>query len=395
MKIIFLKAYDFPLGGASQNRLLGICRGLAEEGHHLEVHQYSPSKLDLKLNTLKSHLYKGIRIYNHAWRWSPVKSKYAQTTGLISGIISCFFSILRSNKAEHIDYIFMNTEKNIYILPFFIISRLMGSKFGRDLNEYPLVVLKPERFNRLQGKYKISTNYRWFDVVFIISKDLINYYSPYLNKRSKILYLPVTVDFDRFPFPVESLEGLNYITYCGDLSDSKDGIFTLIRAFKIVRKVFPEIKLKLIGQNSDSKYMSILNDLIADLKLSDHIVFTGYVHPDKMPGELYKSRLLVLSRPESIQNRGGFPTKLGEYLATGIPVAVTSVGEIQLYLKDEINAYMAKPGDIESFADCMKRALTDKGKALKVGLAGRNTALEHFSHRRQGKIISDFLTDKN
>lgn len=395
MKIIFLKAYDFPLGGASQNRLLGICRGLGEEGHHLEVHQYSPSKLDLKLNTLKSQVYKGIRIYNHAWRWSPVKSKYAQTTGLISGIISCFFSILRSNKTEHIDYIFMNSEKNIYLFPFFIISRLISAKFGRDLNEYPLVILRPARFNKLQKKFKISTNYRWFDVVFIISKDLINYYSPYLNKRSKILNLPVTVDFDRFPFPIDSLEGVNNITYCGDLSDSKDGILILIRAFKIVRKEFPEIKLKLIGQNSDTNYMGILNRLIADLKLTAHIVFTGYVHPDKMPGELYKSRLLVLSRPENIQNRGGFPTKLGEYLATGIPVAVTSVGEIPFYLKDEINAYLAKPGNVESFADCMKRSLTDKDKALRIGLAGRKTALEYFSHKRQGKIISDFLKDKN
>jgi len=393
VKIIFLKAYDFPFGGASQNRLLGICRGLAEEGHHLEVHQYSPSKLDLKLNTLKSQEYKGIHIYNHAWRWSPVRSKHTQAIGLISGILSCFFSILRSNKNGHIDYIFMNTEKNIYLFPFFIISRLIGAKFGRDLNEYPIAILKPVKFNELLKKYKISTNYRWFDVVFIISKDLINYYSPLLNKRSRILYLPVTVDFDRFPFPVDSLEELNYITYCGDLSDSKDGILTLIRAFEIVRNGFPEIKLKLIGQNSDTNYMSNLNKLIDDLKLSDQIVFTGYVHPDKMPGELYNSRLLVLSRPENIQNRGGFPTKLGEYLATGIPVAVTSVGEIPFYLKDEINAYLAEPGDIESFAGSMKRALTDKGKALKVGLAGRNTALEHFSHKRQGRIISDFLTN--
>lgn len=225
MKIIFLRAYDFPLGGASQNRLLGICRGLAEEGHHVEVHQYSPSKLNLKLNILKSQVYKGIRIYNHAWRWSPVKSKYAQAAGLVCGILSSIFSILRSNQNEHIDYIFMNSEKNLYLFPFFIISRLIDSKFGRDLNEYPLVILKPARFNRLQKKYKINTNYLWFDVVFIISKDLINYYSSYLSKRSKILYLPVTVDFDRFPFTVESLEGLNYITYCGDLSDSKDGIF--------------------------------------------------------------------------------------------------------------------------------------------------------------------------
>lgn len=102
--------------------------------------------------------------------------------------------------------------------------------------------------------------------------------------------------------------------------------------------------------------MGILNKLIADLNLSDHIELKGYVHPDKIPVELYKSRLLVLSRPDNIQNRGGFPTKLGEYLATGIPVAVTSVGEIPCYLKDEVNAYLAEPGNVKSFANCMKRA---------------------------------------
>ena len=49
--------------------------------------------------------------------------------------------------------------------------------------------------------------------------------------------------------------------------------------------------------------------------------------------------MLVLARPDNIQAKGGFPTKLGEYLATGNPVVVTKVGEIPNYLIDGVNAF--------------------------------------------------------
>ena len=123
-------------------------------------------------------------------------------------------------------------------------------------------------------------------------------------------------------------------------------------------------------------------------------MLTGFVNPEKIPDNLYQSRLLVLSRPESKQAQGGFPTKLGEYLATGVPVAVTRVGEIPNYLIDGQNAFLAEPGDIESFADAMKRALVDKKVSRKVGLAGREIAIRCFSHSIQGRMIKEFLSRK-
>ena len=203
----------------------------------------------------------------------------------------------------------------------------------------------------------------------------------------------MTVDLERFPHPVKSLSQSRYITYCGDLSQSKDGVLTLIKSFALIKDEFPDLQLKLIGHNKDLSYINSLKESILNRGLSNSVIFTGFIHPENIPNELYKSRLLVLSRPDNIQAQGGFPTKLGEYLATGVPVVVTSVGELPYFLKNDKNAFLGEPDNVESFAEAMRRALSDNHFALKVGLAGRETALKYFSHLVQGKFISDFLSE--
>jgi len=395
MKIIFLKAYDFPFGGAPQNRLLGICRGLIEEGHEVEVHQYTPAKLNIRQNHLNYQEYKSVKIYNHAWRWSPIRSKYHQIIGIMEGGLKTIAAIIKNNYKSNIDYIFINSSKNAYTIPIYLLAKVIGAKLGRDLNEYPQNILISKHSDPLQENNNSNIKYKYFDVLFIITQNLISYYRPLLKKHARILHLPVTVDIDRFPNSVKDLSNNNIITYCGDLSQSKDGVMDLIKSFSIISEEFPDINLKLIGKNNDSYYMKSLTKLIADLYLSDRVVLTGYMNPDDIPVELYKSRLLVLSRPDNIQARGGFPTKLGEYLATGVPVVVTSVGELPHYLEDEKNAFMAISGDIGSFADAMRRALSNDKLSIQVGLAGRETALNYFSHEAQGKLISEFLHKVN
>lgn len=390
MRIVFLKAYDFPLGGAPQNRLLCICKGLIEQGHDVEVHQYAPAKLNIEQNHFEKQVYNTVKIFNHSYKYSPIKSRVQQLQGIITGVVKSWLHIFTSVKKRPIDYIFINNEKNSYLFIFYLLAKICNAKFGRDLVEYPLPVLKPDNFNDYIKKYKLKTNYRWFDVLFIISRNLIEFYQPYIKKGAKVLHLPVNVDFERFPNAMKELNS-NYITYCGDLSQSKDGVIILIKAFSIIKDEFKDIHLKLIGFNNNEEYMNSLNQLISDLKINDRVIQTGYVHPEKIPDELYNSRILVLARPDNIQAKGGFPTKLGEYLATGVPVVVTDVGELTSYLEDGRNAFIAKPDSVEDFAMVMKRALSDKEFAFKVGIEGRKTALKYFCHLSQGKFISDFL----
>ena len=391
MKIVFVKAYDYPVGGAPQNRSICICKGLIEQSHEVEVHVYAPAKMNIDLNLLKTQVYQGVRIYNHAWRWSPSKSRLQQYLGIVEGLSKTMIALYKSNRRKKIDYIFMGAHKNMYIFPIFVLTKLFGAKLGRGLSEYPISLLMKNKYFWFKHKYRMLTNYRWYDVVYIMTHKLEEYYRPFLKKKSKILHLPMTVDFDRFPYPSTDFIQSKYITYCGDLSQKKDGVLTLIESFANVKDEFSELKLRLIGNNNDEKYMTLLRQHIDKHGVLDRVILTGYVNPNDIPDELYKSRLLVLARPDNLQAAGGFPTKLGEYLATGIPVVVTKVGEIPVYLKDGINAYVAEPDNIRSITETIIRALDDNN-SYEVGLAGRNTAMQYFSHSVQGKYLSEFLS---
>lgn len=394
MKIAFVRAYDFPLGGAPQNRAMGICRGLIEQGHKVEVHIYAPGRLDIPMNRKKDQIYKSVPIFNHSWHWVPAKNKLKQILGISEGFFRTATALIKSQRKEAFDYIFLNNNKNIYALPFFLLAKFFGARLVRELNEYPQYVLYPKSFNSIGKFVRRTTNYRWFDDFLIMTKTLIKFYRPLAKKKVRFMHLPMTVDLDRFPGPVQDLSQAHDITYCGDLSQNKDGVLTLIEAFSLIKDEFSLSRLILIGHNKDNFYMKKLKDFINKLHLEQKVLLIGFVNPEDIPDKLYKSRLLVLSRPDSIQARGGFPTKLGEYLATGVPVTVTAVGEIPDYLTDGVNAFIAEPGSVESFANAMRRALSDDVCALKVGHAGRETAVANFSHSAQGKLISSFLGEK-
>ena len=114
---------------------------------------------------------------------------------------------------------------------------------------------------------------------------------------------------------------------------------------------------------------------------------------EQIPPFICQASLLVLSRPDSHQAQGGFPTKLGEYLATGNPVCVTKVGEIPEYLEDNVSAFMATPGDVDSFADAIDRALSNLEQAKKVGQKGREVAEKEFNSETQARRLHEFLAE--
>jgi glycosyltransferase involved in cell wall biosynthesis len=110
-----------------------------------------------------------------------------------------------------------------------------------------------------------------------------------------------------------------------------------------------------------------------------------------MPKILMGAQMLALSRPNNTQSQYGFPTKLGEYLATGKPVVVTKVGEIPLFLHDGENAFMANPDDVNDFANKLIEVARDYPVALKVAQKGKELAYTEFSSKVQSEMLLDFI----
>lgn len=126
------------------------------------------------------------------------------------------------------------------------------------------------------------------------------------------------------------------------------------------------------------------------LKISDKVIFNGQVSNDDIPLYLQEASVLALPRPASVQARHGFPTKLGEYLASGNPVIVTSVGEIPDYLTDGVNALIAEPGNVESFGGKLKEILSNLSSSEQIGKNGKTTAFTYFNNRIQTGDILNF-----
>lgn len=176
--------------------------------------------------------------------------------------------------------------------------------------------------------------------------------------------------------------------YAGSLKESKDGVLSLIRAFARVVEAHSDARLKLAGYGSHSQREAVLA-LIEEHRLTKRVDFLGEVPQKDILDLILSADAAVLCRPDSRQARGGFPTKLAEYLSTGRPVVVTDTSDIGLYLKDSVSAFLAPPDDVPAFAAALDRVLRDRAKAAEIGLAG----LEVFRRSFEAEIALSILTD--
>jgi glycosyltransferase involved in cell wall biosynthesis len=228
------------------------------------------------------------------------------------------------------------------------------------------------------------------DLFVIMTRRLIEHYRSLAgNTGAKYLHLPMTVDLARFKDVQPVALRVPYIAYIGALNNKKDGIDVLIESFARIAQVHDELTLYLVGGYQHD--VDIQKDLIAKFSLEDKVVYLGEKTRDEIPPILMNAELLVLPRPDSRQAQGGFPTKLGEYLASGNPVCATRVGEIPDYLADNVSVFFAEPGNVESFTDAMLRALSNKAAAKIVGENGRKVAEKKFNMDVQAQILFDFL----
>ena len=232
------------------------------------------------------------------------------------------------------------------------------------------------------------TAVRGFSGLFVISKSLEEYYRQRGVNNIKIINM--FVDKSRFA-GLRKTSDEKYIGYCGTISIHKDGVDDLIKAFSYFIKEHPDYKLYLFGRFESEVVKVTLNQLVENLGVSSKVVFTGPVDAKEMPQRLVNARILALARPANEQAQFGFPTKLGEYLATGNPVVITGVGDIPLFLKDETNAFIVAPGDYKLFAEKLCWVADHPEESARIGNAGKELVDKAFSSELQTEKAIAFI----
>ena len=165
----------------------------------------------------------------------------------------------------------------------------------------------------------------------------------------------------------------------------------LIKAFSQVTIKHPDVKLCLLGNPTSPGVKNSNESLIHELKLEDKVLMPGRISFSDMPQWLVDATVLALDRPNNIQAQYGFPTKLGEYLLSGNPVVVTSVGDIPLFLDDKESALIADPDDNDVFAAKLDWVLSNPDDAAVIGAKGREVALLNFNYLIETKKLINVL----
>ena len=134
-----------------------------------------------------------------------------------------------------------------------------------------------------------------------------------------------------------------------------------------------------------------LKKLASLLNVGNSVVFSGKIEPERIPQLLCDASIMVLARPNNLQAQNGFPTKLGEYLATGNPVVVTRVGDIPLFIRDKENGFLATPDDPEDFAQKLSWIANNYDTALQIGKEGQKLVMNEFSYKTQSYKVFNIL----
>lgn len=221
-----------------------------------------------------------------------------------------------------------------------------------------------------------------------MTESLERYFN--LSGRIPTHVMPTITDTSRFSDCLQMPIERKYLCYMGNMELSKDNVDNIIEAFARICDRYPKVDLHLYGSPAAADRMKI-ETLIVRKELSTRVFLKGRVDFFMVPNILYNATILVSSQPDTKRAEGGFPTKLGEYLATGKPVLLTDVGEISRYIQNEVHAYIVPPEDPEAYAVALSQILDNYASALAVGETGRKYLYNTFDYRIISRNLLRFL----
>jgi glycosyltransferase involved in cell wall biosynthesis len=152
------------------------------------------------------------------------------------------------------------------------------------------------------------------------------------------------------------------------------GLETLLPAFAQLYLVDPSWHLLLVG---DGPMREVIEHLAAQLGVQEGVELVGAVPADRVAAQLHRMDVACAPYPPSEQSYFS-PLKLYEYLAAGLPVVASAIGQVPQALRHGALGRLVPPGDEAALADALRAARADLGWRSRMRHEARSAAVtEH------------------
>lgn len=388
MKVGILTYFPFPKGLAPTTRIIAYSKGLQKNGCRVEVFscRWNPDNENIPLEGIVE----GVPYMNsHLWH-----TKYGKLFKVTIDKYLLYRNTIRNIKNSHLIQpfdVFLVASDSIGLLSTYLpqINKL-GIKMVFIIDEYPPAIqaLKNEVPQSWLDSFKTIDKY--FSGRVLMTEALRDFYN------DKIRVLPSHImcsilDEGRFENVIPQKSDRKYLCYMGNLMLKKDDICTIIRAFCEIKDEYPDLDLHLYGNESTPEESQILRTLISEHGAQNRVFLKGRVDYEQVPAILAGATLLVTAQPNTKRAEGGFPTKMGEYMMTGVPMIVTDVGEISHHVTHKKDCYMVSSQSPYKYAETLRYALTHKNESKQIAKQAYENAYQNYSSQKVGEALVNFL----
>lgn len=392
MKIIIYTTTPYPYGFAGTNRIHQIAKGLLDNQVNVEIIVSQPTETATNvINKSREGEYDGV-----SFKYIS-KSTVRSTNKLICKLydiicyLKVYFHFLKyGSTANSCIVIGGGTFDFRNFLPY--LSKLTKTKIVLEYNEYPFVTATESFFK----KVKLFVFYKFtvplYNGFIVISDALYADLQKSKSSKSFIIKTPVLCgNFDLEigdetpPYPEP------YIIHAGSMRDDKDGILSSLKAFSIAKKKVNNLLYVLAGDLNKSKDKKQIEGLILAQNLSQSVIFVGHKVKDELSYLYRHASMAIINKPHNVQNVYGFNTKISEYTAYKIAMILSKVGENVVYFKNDYNALIVEPNNIEEIAAGIIYLMNNPLKRQELANNAFKLTLKEFNPKYNATILIKHL----
>lgn len=205
-----------------------------------------------------------------------------------------------------------------------------------------------------------------------VSQGVARYLSRFAEARGRIHVVPNGVDATRFAERAIRPDRPFTVAFVGTLKPWH-GVATLVAAFGILAGRNVPMRLLLIGDGPERKALEAQTHTLG---IEPIVRFTGSVAPSEIPALLAGADAAIAPYP-AMDDFYFSPLKIMEYMAAGLPVVASRVGDLAGIVAHDRTGLLVRPGDPLDLADALTHLAAEPARARALGAAGRELVREH------------------
>lgn len=385
MKIAVFFKGPFPEGNASATYVLNVCRVLNACGHRVTVFgclRSKPQRFPVN-GEIEGITYRNFPVFQKnkflIYAYDSLWGVYA--TSLLKSFDMYDLILLYGGLKKEAEAIYRFCKKN-------------GVLYGAFNSEW----YAPENFSSSAKKKLVEQscglipfNADHADVAIQISTLLTEHFK---NKGVKSIMIPNIVDLtdEKWNCKKANLEeSVLKLAYAGVPGVGKDELGTVISAIATLpEEKRGKVELHIYG-STDAQLREYLS-MVGIAELPDGVYCHGRKAQHEIPGLLNECHYTILIRKPTLRANAGFPTKMVESFAAGVPFIANATGDIGTYLKNGENGVLVRDESVEACREAILEAFRLLPKNELMRKAAFATAEDHFDYREYIPLTKAFLS---